>query len=115
MALRQNSLQKLVWGLVLSFSMQSAEAWGAPDDVPGWDGARWGMTRPQLEAVLDGRFEVLSGRWLYGGAYAELTVSEVVVGGLTFAAFLQMGNRTDRLRQVLLERRRVGASRWTFN
>src|SRR3546814_7487607 len=49
------------------------------------------------------------GRWLYGGAYAELAVEEVELDGLAFTAYLQMNAATDWLQQVLLERRRTGA------
>ncbi len=110
----RETLRRSILGRALSLCVLSAEAWAAPDDVPGWEETRWGMTRAQLDAALGGQAEALSGRWLYGGAYAELTVREVVVGGLTFAAFLQMDNNSDRLRQVLLERRRVGATPAAF-
>jgi hypothetical protein len=87
--------------------------WGGPvwalDDLAGWRGTRWGMTASEVEAALGGGAERLSGRWLYGGAYAELAVKPVEIGGVTFTAFLQMNAQTDRLQQVLLERRRVGA------
>src|SRR3546814_6679743 len=72
-------------------------------------GLTWGRTAAQVEAALGGRVAALPGRWLYGGAYAELAVEEVELGGLAFTAYLQMNAATDRLQQVLLERRRTGA------
>ncbi|MEO3428220.1 hypothetical protein AAFN88_05140 [Pelagibius sp. CAU 1746] len=87
--------------------------WAAPaaalEDLPGWDTTRWGMTGEELRAVLGERAAELPGRWVYGGAYAELAVEEVEIGGLVFTAYLQMNDRTERLQQVLLERRRTGA------
>ena len=81
----------------------------AGDDVPGWAATRWGMTSAEIQAVLGDRVIRLPGRWLYGGAYAELAVADVQVGGLGFTAYLQMNAETQRLHQVLLERRRSGA------
>lgn len=101
-------------GLALIISASGLEAWAAPADVPGWDAARWGMTGPELEEALGDAVAPLSGRWLYGGAYAELTVPRVLLGGLGFAAYLQMDRRSDRLRQVLMERRRTGATPAVF-
>ena len=85
-----------------------------PQDLPGWGAARWGMTAAELEAALGAAAQPLPGRWLYGGAYAELSVPDVDVGGLGFTAYLQMDEASDRLRQVLLERRRVGATPAAF-
>jgi hypothetical protein len=78
-------------------------------DLPGWGATRWGMTAGELRAALGERVTALPGRWVYGGAYAELAVEDVEVGGLAFTAYLQMSAETDRLQQVLLERRRSGA------
>ncbi len=87
--------------------------WAAPaaalDDLPGWEATRWGMTGEELRAALGSRVTELPGRWVYGGAYAELAVEAVEIGGLSFTAYLQMNAATDRLQQVLLERRRTGA------
>ena len=87
----------------------AAVAAAAPDDLPGWQETRWGMTAGEIETALGDKVFRLSGRWLYGGAYAELAVREVEIDGLAFTAYLQMNDKTDRLQQVLLERRRVGA------
>lgn len=81
----------------------------AAADLPGWEATRWGMTAAQVEAALGGAAMRLPGRWRYGGAYADLAVRDVAVGGLAFTAYLQMNAETRRLQQVLLERRRVGA------
>lgn len=87
--------------------------WAVPaaalDDLPGWESTRWGMTADELRGALGTRVTELPGRWLYGGAYAELAVEGVEIGGLAFTAYLQMSAETDRLQQVLLERRRTGA------
>lgn len=81
----------------------------APDDLAGWQGLRWGMTSAEIREALGDRVTALPGRWLYGNAYAELAVEDVKIGGLAFTAYLQMNAGTDRLQQVLLERRRTGA------
>ena len=87
--------------------------WGGPaaalDDLAGWQNLRWGMTSAEIREALGDRVTALPGRWLYGGAYAELAVEDVAIGGLAFTAYLQMNAATDRLQQVLLERRRTGA------
>src|SRR3546814_16325353 len=67
------------------------------------------MTAAEVRQALGDRVTALPGRWLYGGAYADLAVEEVTIGGLVFTAYLQMNSETDRLQQVLLERRRTGA------
>lgn len=81
----------------------------ARDDLSGWEGLRWGMTAAEIRDALGDRAAALPGRWLYGGAYAELAVENVEIGGLAFTAYLQMNAESDRLQQVLLERRRTGA------
>lgn len=81
----------------------------ALDDLAGWDQLRWGMTAAEVRDALADHVTTLSGRWLYGGAYAELAVEGVRIGGLDFTAYLQMNAHSHRLQQVLLERRRSGA------
>jgi len=81
----------------------------ALDDLPGWRETRWGMTEAELEESLGEDVMRLPGRWLYGGAYADLAVRDVEIAGLSFTAYLQMNSESNRLQQVLLERRRTGA------
>jgi len=81
----------------------------ALEDLPGWGATRWGMTAAEVEAALGDDALRLPGRWFYGGAYADLAVRDLEIGGVTFTAYLQMNAETDRLQQVLLERRRTGA------
>ncbi|MPZ09840.1 MAG: hypothetical protein GEU89_06460 [Kiloniellaceae bacterium] len=99
-------LQHLLCGLLSAF-------WAGPaaalEDLSGWQGLTWGMTGSQIEAALGARVTALPGRWLYGGAYADLAVEEVALGGFAFTGYLQMNAETGRLQQVLLERRRTGA------
>ena len=96
-------------GLVLLCGLLVAGPAWALEDLPGWDATRWGMTAAEVETALGERAFHLPGRWLYGGAYAELAVENIEVGGVVFTAYLQMNAETDRLQQVLLERRRIGA------
>jgi hypothetical protein len=81
----------------------------ALENLPGWRDTRWGMTAEELESALGDGATRLPGRWLYSGAYADLAVRDVELAGLIFTAYLQMNAETDRLQQVLLERRRIGA------
>lgn len=95
--------------VVLAAALVTALPALALDDLPGWRDTRWGMTAEEVEKALGDDATRLPGRWLYGGAYADLAVRDVDLAGLTFTAYLQMNAETDRLQQVLLERRRVGA------
>ena len=98
----------LLYGLLL-YGLLSGGAARALDDLPGWGATRWGMTTAEIETALGDSVTRLPGRWTYGGAYADLAVKDVEIGGLGFTAYLQMNAETDRLQQVLLERRRTGA------
>ncbi len=91
-----------------------ALAAGRPADVPGWEGARWGMKEPQLDAALGPRLERLPGRWEYGKAYATRAINDARIGTLRFRAFFQMRSENDALQQVLLERRREDSNRFRF-
>jgi len=95
--------------LLFALLVLGSGAAAALDDLAGWRETRWGMTAEEIEIALGAKVLRLPGRWLYGGAYADLAVQQVDLGGLAFTAYLQMNDRSDRLQQVLLERRRVGA------
>jgi hypothetical protein len=96
-------------GLALLCGRALAAPARALDDLPGWETLRWGMTAAEIKSALGDRVTALPGRWLYGGAYADLAVEKVDLGGLAFTAYLQMNAETNRLQQVLLERRRTEA------
>ena len=99
----------IVIGLLLS-----APVAAAPSDVPGWSAARWGMTEAELKTAIPKGLTKLPGRWQYGKTYADYAVLGTRLGGLAFNAFFQMNNKTDRLEQVLLERRRPQATPAAF-
>ena len=88
--------------LALLFAAAGASA---RDDLLGWQGTRWGMDEDALFAVHGDALRPLPGRQIYGGAYAEQTLSGIEIGGEPFMAVFQMEHGTDRLQQVLL--------RWT--
>jgi hypothetical protein len=67
--------------------------------------AHWGMDAAGLDKALDSADQPLPGRWDFGRYYADRIVENVDVGGHAFRAFLQMDRGTDRLGQILLERR----------
>ena len=85
-----------------------------PDDVAGWRGASWGMDAAALEQVFGERLTRLPGSWEFGGAYADLAIRDAAIDDVTFLALFQMNDATGRLQQVLMERRRVGATPATF-
>ena len=99
----------LLVGLLLS-----APAAAVPSDVPGWGAARWGMTEAQVKAAFPKGLTKLPGRWQYGKTYADYAVLDTKLGGLAFNAFFQMSKKTDRLEQILLERRRRQATPAAF-
>lgn len=96
-------LVALLAALLIAPVPAGAEA--RPEDVPGWEAARWGMTGAELAEAFGDRLEPLPGRWDYGGAHADRAVFDVEIGGVAFTAFFQMNDRTGRLQQVLLQRR----------
>lgn len=74
-------------------------------DLAGWDRARWGMTGAEIARAYGDRLTRLPGRWSFGAAYAELALRDVTLGKHRFTAFFQMEEASERLQQVLLERR----------
>ena len=73
-----------------------------PADVPGWRGARWGMTAEDLRRVFGKDLAPLPGRLEYGDAHARHYLKTVMFAGIQFRAIFQMENRTGQLQQVLL-------------
>ena len=98
--------------LALAVALWSGTASAA--SIPGWPEVRFGMTEDELEQALGDALTVLPGRWIYGGAYAERAVFDVDLEGLLFTAYFQMNDQTDRLQQILLERRNIGATPRAF-
>lgn len=80
------------------------------DDPAELAGALWGKTAAGLEERLGGRLSPLPGRFDFGPFYAEQQLEGVRIGGLAFRAYLQLDRDTARLSQILLERRRAGAT-----
>lgn len=89
-------------GIGLAVSASAVEI----DDLPGWRAARWGMAERAISEAFGGRLRRLSGRQMFGDAYADLALPGVEIGGEPFTAFFQMNAATDRLQQVLLRRMR---------
>jgi hypothetical protein len=86
----------------------------AARDLAGWGPVRWGMAGDQLAAALGPQVRRLDGRLDFGESYVEQTLPAVSVSGHTFTALFQMNRGTDRLQQVLLERRRGRAREVVF-
>ena len=87
--------------LVLAITVARG-AWAA---LPDWPTLHWGMSEAELEQALGEELAVLPGRWVYGGAYANRAIFKYDLEGLQFTVFFQMNDRSDRLQQILLERR----------
>lgn len=110
------STVQYVWiaGLLAALLAGGSTAAAPPSvDLPGWRAARWGMTDADLETAFGPTLATLPGRWVFGRAYAVRAVLGETIGGERFNAYFEMGARTDRLEQVLLERRgrgRLGAA-----
>ena len=103
-------LLRLLGRAVSALGLLAFSADAAPEDVSGWQGARWGMTTHELEAVFGRALEPLAAGWRFGGAYAERAMFGLSLGGVSFAVFFQMNEASNRLQQVLLERRPPQAS-----
>ncbi|WP_207480225.1 hypothetical protein [Arenibaculum pallidiluteum] len=66
----------------------------------------WGARDADLANRFGDRLRTLPGRFDFGPKlYAERRLDGVEIGGVPFAAYLQMDRRTGQLQQVLLERR----------
>lgn len=86
--------------LVLAALVVASSAAAAADG--DWRSARFGMTAAEVTAALP-EAEPLPGRFDYGPMHADLGVFDVTIAGIDFTAYLQMDDRTGRLRQVLLQ------------
>lgn len=67
------------------------------------------MTQVEVADALGDEAEPLPGVWQYGPTYAVRAVRAAPFAGLEFLAILQHDRDTDRLVQVLLERRQNAA------
>ena len=95
--------------VALALTLQTAAA-APPDDVAGWEDARWGMDRADLQAAFGETLTQLPGVWDFGPLYATEAVFDARFAELGFTAFLQMDRGDDSLQQVLLERRDAAVS-----
>jgi hypothetical protein len=74
-------------------------------DLPGWDRTRWGMTSPEIAQLYHDRAVKLSGRIDFYRLYTDTALRHERFAGYDFTVYFQM-DKTGRLAQVLLERRR---------
>lgn len=79
-------------------------------DLPGWDRTRWGMTSPEIARLYRDRAVTLSGRIDFDRLYTDIALRRERFAGYDFAVYFQMDDKTGRLAQVLLERRRQYAT-----
>lgn len=79
-------------------------------DLPGWDRTRWGMTSAEIAQLYQGRAVTLSGRIEFNRLYTDVVLRREPFAGHDFTVYFQMDDKTGRLAQVLLERRRQYAT-----
>lgn len=65
------------------------------------------MSGPQLDQLYGVRIERLARPIEYGNGYADRVLRKVDVAGFAYRALFQLDEKTRRLTQVLLERRRL--------
>ncbi len=76
-----------------------------PDDLPGWDETRWGMSIAALDRAFAGRIRTAETPLIFGPYRATRYLDRVAVAGRPFIAFLQTTGEDQRLAQVLLRYR----------
>jgi len=86
----------------------SCPALGA--DLPGFDRTRWGMSGDEIAALYGKDLIMLPGRIEFYGLYSKLVLRGRDFAGLPFTVYFQMGEKSDHLEGVLLERRRQYAT-----
>jgi hypothetical protein len=79
-------------------------------DLAGWDETRWGMNGAELAHLYGKRATHLTGRIEFNHLYSNLVLKRASFAGLDFTVYFQMDERSGRLAQVLLERRRQYAT-----
>jgi hypothetical protein len=84
-------------------------------DLAGWDRTRWGMRSPEITALYGKRAMTLDGRIEFAGLYSDVALRHADFAGYDFTVYFQMDNATQRLAQVLLERRRQYATMAVWN
>lgn len=71
-------------------------------DVPGWEGARWGMSEAELLRAFHSRLKKLPKREEFFASYAAYVLPEFKLEGESFTVYFQMDKSTDELSQVLV-------------
>jgi hypothetical protein len=101
-------LALILWLLIGGTGVRAA-------DLATLSAARWGMAATDLDRAFGDQLVRLPGRWDFGPFYADFTLPEIEVAGYAFRAFFQMERKTDRLGQILLERRGGKATPMVFD
>ena len=97
-------------GLLLAAAAFLAPIAAHAADLPGWDRTRWGMTSAEVARLYRGRAVTLSGRIEFERLYTDVALRKEPFAGYDFTVYFQMDDKTHRLAQVLLERRRQYAT-----
>ena len=98
------------WGLLLAAAAFLAPIAAHAADLPGWDRTRWGMNSAEVARLYRGRAVTLSGRIEFERLYTDVALRKEPFAGYDFTVYFQMDDKTHRLAQVLLERRRQYAT-----
>lgn len=99
---RRIARRSALCGAAASLLPAGATRASRPDDVPGWDAARWGMSLAALERVFAGRIRRVDA-FVFGPFVATRIIERVVVAGVPFVVFFQVRPPDTRLAQVLLQ------------
>ena len=85
--------------LIPSGGLQAAQK---PRDVYGWENLKWGMTGDEIKAAFGKSVVVHKPKEDAGeGAYSDLELTGLTIGGKGFRASLWMDNGTKRLRKIV--------------
>ena len=85
--------------LVPAGTLQAA---AKPSDVYGWDNLKWGMTGDEIKAAFGKDIKVHKPREdASEGAYSDLELTGLAIGGEQFRASLWMDNGTKKLRKMV--------------
>ena len=98
---RRAALCSMTCGAAGSLLLARA-AQARPDDVPGWEASRWGMTLATLDRTFAGRIRTVD-PFVFGPFVATRIIERVAVAGVPFVVFFQTRPPDTRLAQVLLQ------------
>jgi hypothetical protein len=88
--------------LLVLFLVLSTPCYSQPKDVPGWEGAQWGMSSEDIARVFDARIKKLPKRELFLGSHVDFVIPEFELQGKEFTVYFQISDTTRKLSQILI-------------